>query len=44
MSADEISEKVVTSVFAEVQYSFSGLIKYFDTQNDASFEAQDKDK
>ena len=35
MSADEISEKVVTIVFAEVQSQFSGLVKYFDVQNEA---------
>ena len=40
MSADEISEKVITTVFGEVQYSFSALTKYFDVQNDASFEEQ----
>ena len=35
MSADEISEKVVTTVFAEVQSQFSALVKYFDVQNEA---------
>ena len=38
MSGGEVSEKVVTIVFAEVQYIFSGLIKKIDIQNDARFE------